>query len=70
MFKSSLTLETRSTQAGGARRAAAFPRLALLPAGAREIPSHGSSGRFVPKTPATCCQGSAAGCVVAVGISN
>lgn len=49
---------------------AAFACLALLPAGAWETPSCGSSGTFVPKTPATCRQGSTEGCVVAAGISN
>lgn len=70
MFNSSLTLETGSAQAGGVGRTAAFPCLPLLPAGARETPSQGSSGTFVPKTPTTHCQGGTGGCEAAVGISN
>lgn len=35
----------------------AFPCPALVQAGARETPSHGSSWTFVPKTPTAHCQG-------------
>lgn len=49
---------------------ATFPCLLLLTAGASEITSIESNRTHVPKTPAMCFQGSAKGCIVAVGINN